>query len=80
MTKEELLQIDYAEQVFDIYNEYYPEIIEEIKGFAEGQHTDFKIVFAFLVTMYIFTTRVIQIKNMFIIIRIFYTTRKKKYR
>ena len=52
LTKE---KINYAKQVFDIYNEYYPEIIEEIKGFAEGQHTDFKIVFAFLVTMYIFT-------------------------
>ena len=52
LTKE---KIRYAEQVFDIYNEYYPEIIEEIKGFAEGQHTDFKIVFAFLVTMYVFT-------------------------
>lgn len=31
LTKE---KIRYAEQVFDIYNEYYPEIIEEIKGFA----------------------------------------------
>ena len=28
LTKE---KINYAEQVFDIYNEYYPEIIEEIK-------------------------------------------------
>ncbi len=52
LTKE---KITYAEQVFNIYNEYYPEIIEEINGFAEGQHTDFKIVFAFLVTMYVFT-------------------------
>ena len=36
LTKE---KINYAKQVFDIYNEYYPEIIEEIKGFAEGQRT-----------------------------------------
>lgn len=52
LTKEKII---YAEKVFDIYNEYYPEIIEEIKGFAEGQHIDFKTVFAFLVTMYVFT-------------------------
>ena len=48
-------KIKYAKKVFDIYNQYYPEIIEEIKGFSEGQRKDFFKVFAFLVSMYVFT-------------------------
>lgn len=52
LTKE---KIEYAKKVFCIYKKYYPEIIDEIKGFAKGQNTEFYKVFTFLVSMYVFT-------------------------
>ncbi|WP_101774079.1 C45 family autoproteolytic acyltransferase/hydolase [Peptostreptococcus faecalis] len=48
-------KLKYSEQVYEIYYKHYPEIIEEIKGFAEGLRMDFVKVFAFLTTMYVFT-------------------------
>lgn len=48
-------KIKYGKEVFHIYNEHYPEIIEEIQGFADGQKYDFDKVFAFLTEMYVFT-------------------------
>lgn len=52
LTKE---KIQYGSDVFDIYEKHVPEIIEEIKGFAEGLRQDFDKVFAFLTSMYVFT-------------------------
>lgn len=48
-------KIRYANQVYGIYEKHFPEIIDEIKGFAEGVRLDFLKVFAFLTTMYVFT-------------------------
>ena len=52
LTKEKL---SYSQKVIRIYEKYYPEIVEEIKGFAAGQKSDFEKVFAFLAGMYVFT-------------------------
>lgn len=48
-------KLEYAKKVYEIYNKNYPEIIEEISGFAEGLRLEFSKVFAFLATMYVFT-------------------------
>ncbi|PSM51495.1 choloylglycine hydrolase family protein [Campylobacter blaseri] len=47
-------KIDYAKNVFSIYYKFYPEIIKEIRGFADGQKEEFEKVFAFLAVMYVF--------------------------
>lgn len=48
-------KLHYAKNVLDIYKKYYPEIVEEIKGFSQGLREDFIKVFSFLTSMYVFT-------------------------
>lgn len=48
-------KMQYSKAVFEIYREYYPEIIEEIKGFADGLRIEFEKIFCFLTAMYVFT-------------------------
>ena len=45
-------RIDYALNCLPIYKKYYPEIIEEIQGLADGQHCDVRILQAVLFGMY----------------------------
>ncbi len=44
----------FAKGCMPIYEEYYPEIIEEISGIANGQQNSFDDLFAFLASMYCF--------------------------
>ena len=46
---------EYGLETIYIYQDYYPEIIEEIKGFAHGLGEDFMDVFAFLSSMYVYS-------------------------
>lgn len=48
-------KLNYGRGVHTIYEKYFPKIIEEIRGFAEGLKQDFDKVFAFLTSMYVFT-------------------------
>ncbi|CDZ74722.1 Choloylglycine hydrolase family protein [Peptoniphilus sp. ING2-D1G] len=48
-------KVEYSKKAYSIYNKYYPEIIEEIRGFADGLRIEFESVFAFLASMYVFT-------------------------
>lgn len=48
-------KLEYSNKVYEIYAKHYPEIIQEIEGFAEGMRLDFMKVFSFLTTMYVFT-------------------------
>ncbi|MEY8336743.1 C45 family peptidase [Lachnospiraceae bacterium 62-35] len=49
VTKE---RIDYALSCLPIYEEFYPEILEEIQGLAYGQRSDVRILQAVLLSMY----------------------------
>ena len=42
----------FSESCVPIYQEYFPEILEEIHGIADGQHCDRKTLLAFLFSMY----------------------------
>lgn len=44
--------LDFAEACLPTYQTYFPEILEEIKGLAEGQNCDEKKLQAFLFSMY----------------------------
>ena len=48
-------KLSYANNVYEIYYKYYPEIIYEIQGFSDGLRENFEDVFAFLSSMYVFT-------------------------
>lgn len=48
-------KLEYSKKVYQIYNKFYPEILDEVQGFADGLNIDFDIVFAFLSSMYVFT-------------------------
>ncbi|OLR65158.1 C45 family autoproteolytic acyltransferase/hydolase [Peptoniphilus porci] len=48
-------KLEYSKEAFYVYNKVYPEILDEIRGFADGLKLDFKVVFAFLASMYVFT-------------------------
>ena len=60
-------KISYGKGVLNIYRDFYPEIIDEIQGFADGLKEEFDLVFAFLTSMYVFTYNnycsIIAIKN-----------------
>jgi len=43
---------DFAYSCIPIYQEFFPEILEEIKGLAEGQHCDLNAMQAVLLSMY----------------------------
>ena len=45
-------RIGYGEACVPVYKKYYPEILEEIRGIAEGQKCSLKILQAFLFGMY----------------------------
>ena len=44
--------IDFSRACLPVYQEFFPEIIEEIKGLAEGQHCDVDMLQAVLFSMY----------------------------
>lgn len=44
----------FANQCLPIYEEYYPEILEEIKGIADGQQISYEDLYTFLLSMYCF--------------------------
>lgn len=43
---------DFALQCLPIYQKFFPEIIEEIRGIADGQKCSFKSICAVLLSMY----------------------------
>ncbi len=45
-------RIDYALTCLPLYEKYYPEIVEEIQGLADGQQCDIRILQAVLFSMY----------------------------
>lgn len=44
----------FAEKCLPIYEKYYPEILEEIKGLADGQKSSYEDFYTFLLSMYSF--------------------------
>ncbi len=44
----------FAEECLPIYEKYYPEILEEIKGLAMGQNSSYEDFYTFLLSMYCF--------------------------
>lgn len=46
-------QVEYTQQVFHIYQEWYPNIIDEIQGMSDGLKSDSDTMFSFLFTMYV---------------------------
>jgi len=44
----------FANQCLPIYEKYYPEILEEIKGIADGQKDSYENLYTFLLSMYCF--------------------------
>ena len=45
-------RIDYAEASIPVYQDYFPEILEEIQGIADGQRSKNKLFRAVLISMY----------------------------
>lgn len=45
---------EFAKKCLPIYEKYYPEILEEIKGIADGQKSSYEDLYTFLVSMYCF--------------------------
>lgn len=45
-------RIEYAMSCIPIYNEFYPEILDEIRGLAEGQNCDQRVLQTVLFSMY----------------------------
>lgn len=48
-------RINFGKECLKIYNKYYPEVIEEIKGLAEGNETSFEFLSTMLLTMYCYS-------------------------
>ena len=44
----------FAKKCIPIYQKYYPEILNEIKGIADGQKTSYEDMLTFLLSMYCF--------------------------
>lgn len=44
----------FAMQCLSVYEKYYPEVLEEIKGIAEGQQSSCENICTFLLSMYCF--------------------------
>ena len=42
---------EFAKKCIPIYKEYYPEILDEIKGIAEGQQSSYEDLYTFLLSM-----------------------------
>ncbi len=47
-------RLDFSKKCLPIYQEFYPEVIEEIRGIADGQQCLFENLCAFLLSMYCF--------------------------
>lgn len=45
---------EFAKQCLPLYKKYYPEILEEIKGIADGQKSSYEDLYTFLMSMYCF--------------------------
>lgn len=45
-------RLEFSKACIPIYQEYFPEILEEIRGIADGQNCDVEILQAFLLSMY----------------------------
>lgn len=45
---------EFAKKCLPIYEKYYPEVLEEIKGLADGQKSSYEDFFTFLLSMYCF--------------------------
>ncbi|WP_312352754.1 C45 family peptidase [Aminipila sp.] len=48
-------RMEYVGNAVEIYQREYPEILEEIKGIADGQEMEFELLAAFILGMYSFT-------------------------
>lgn len=44
----------FAKECLPLYEQYYPEVLEEIKGLAEGQNSSYEDFYTFLLSMYCF--------------------------
>lgn len=44
----------FAKKCLPIYEKYYPEILKEIRGIADGQKSSYKDLYTFLISMYCF--------------------------
>lgn len=44
----------FAKECLPIYEKYYPEVLEEMKGIAEGQNSSYEDFYTFLLSMYCF--------------------------
>lgn len=44
----------FAKECLPIYEKYYPEVLEEIKGLADGQNSSYEDFYTFLLSMYCF--------------------------
>ncbi len=45
---------EFADKCLPIYRKYYPEVLEEIKGIADGQRDSYENLYTFLLSMYCF--------------------------
>ena len=45
---------EFAKECLPIYEKYYPEILEEIRGIADGQRSSYEDLYTFLISMYCF--------------------------
>ncbi len=45
---------EFAKKCISVYQEYYPEILDEIRGIADGQRTSYEDMYTFLLSMYCF--------------------------
>ena len=45
---------EFAKECLPMYEKYYPEILEEIRGIADGQRSSYEDLYTFLISMYCF--------------------------
>lgn len=45
-------RIKFGQECIEVYKQYYPEIVEEVRGIADGNETDFSFLSALIFTMY----------------------------
>lgn len=47
-------RIEFAKKCIPIYEDYFPEVLEEIKGISDGQNMEYEKLYTFLLSMYCF--------------------------